>query len=56
LAEALFWAALAGYAVAAVAYLRLGRVGTWGVRLGWLAQTALLGVQAADADGFPWAG
>ena len=56
MAEALFWAALAGYAVAAVAYLRLGRVGTWGVRLGWLAQTALLGVQAADADGFPWAG
>jgi ABC-type uncharacterized transport system permease subunit len=25
------------------------------VRLGWLAQTALLVVQAADADGFPWA-
>ena len=36
--------------------LPAGRVGTWGVRLGWLAQTALLGVQAADADGFPWAG
>ena len=28
---------------------------TWGVRLGWLAQTALLAVQAARADGFPWA-
>jgi ABC-type uncharacterized transport system permease subunit len=24
------------------------------VRLGWLAQTALLGVQAAREDGFPW--
>ena len=28
--------------------------GTWGVRLGWLAQTALLAVQAVRADGFPW--
>jgi ABC-type uncharacterized transport system permease subunit len=55
LAEALFWAALAGYAVASIAYVRLGRVAIWGVRLGWLAQTALLGVQAAQADGFPWA-
>src|SRR5207302_8519111 len=27
---------------------------TWGVRLGWLVQTALLGFQAARADGFPW--
>lgn len=26
----------------------------WGVRLGWLAQTALLVAQAATADGFPW--
>jgi ABC-type uncharacterized transport system permease subunit len=26
----------------------------WGVRLGWLAQTALLVAQAASADGFPW--
>ena len=55
LAEALFWTALAGYALASVAYVRAGRVGTWGVRLGWLAQTALLGVQVARADGFPWA-
>jgi ABC-type uncharacterized transport system permease subunit len=55
LAEAFFWAALAGYALASIAYFRLGRVATWGVRLGWLAQTALLGVQAADANGFPWA-
>src|SRR6267154_1384448 len=33
---------------------RFTRLGTWGVRLGWLAQTALLAVQAARADGFPW--
>ena len=31
-----------------------GRLATWGVRLGWLAQTALLVGQAASADGFPW--
>ena len=55
MAEALFWAALACYAVASIAYVRLGRVGTWGVRLGWLAQTALLAVQVGQADGFPWA-
>src|SRR5438874_1202868 len=55
--EALFWPALLGYGEAALAYssLRFARAGTWGVRLGWLAQTALLGVQAARADGFPWA-
>ena len=34
---------------------RLGRLATWGVRLGWLAQTALLVAQAPRADGFPWA-
>lgn len=58
----LFWPALAGYAEAAVAYAgdtvrpgRLVRFAMWGVRLGWLAQTALLVAQAADADGFPWA-
>ncbi len=33
---------------------RLVRWAMWGVRLGWLAQTALLIAQAADADGFPW--
>jgi ABC-type uncharacterized transport system permease subunit len=61
LAFALFWPALAGYAEAAVAYVgdtmrpgRLVRSAIWGVRVGWLAQTALLVVQAADADGFPW--
>jgi ABC-type uncharacterized transport system permease subunit len=58
----LFWPALVGYAEAAVAYagetVRPGRLGTlaiWGVRLGWLAQTALLIAQASRADGFPWA-
>jgi ABC-type uncharacterized transport system permease subunit len=57
----LFWPALAGYAEAAVAYAgdtvrpgRLVRYAMWGVRLGWLAQTALLVAQAATADGFPW--
>jgi ABC-type uncharacterized transport system permease subunit len=61
LAEGFFWFALAAYALASAAYAgsyrnpgMLGRVGTWGVRLGWLAHTALLGVQAADAAGFPW--
>jgi ABC-type uncharacterized transport system permease subunit len=54
--EALFWPALLGYGEAAVAYAsaRTSRAATWGVRLGWLAQTALLAVQAARADGFPW--
>ena len=62
MAELLVWPALIAYGEAAVAYageLRgpgvAGRVGTWGVRIGWLAQTALLVVQAIDADGFPWA-
>lgn len=59
--ELLVWPALLGYGEAAVAYAgsarnpkRLGRLATWGVRLGWLAQTALLVAQAADAGGFPW--
>src|SRR5579862_6933302 len=34
--------------------MRTSRAATWGVRLGWLAQTALLAVQAARTDGFPW--
>ena len=57
----LFWPALAGYAEAAFAYagdtVRPGRGvrwAMWGVRLGWLAQTAFLVAQAATADGFPW--
>jgi ABC-type uncharacterized transport system permease subunit len=54
--EALFWPALLAYGEAAVAYAspRTSRSATWGVRVGWLAQTALLVVQAARADGFPW--
>jgi ABC-type uncharacterized transport system permease subunit len=61
LAELLFWPALLLYGEAAVGYFgdirrpgRAGRAATWGVRLGWLAQTALLAVQAARDDGFPW--
>lgn len=57
----LVWPALAGYTTAAIAYLgdsvrpgQLSRYAIWGVRLGWLAQTALLVVQAARAEGFPW--
>jgi ABC-type uncharacterized transport system permease subunit len=61
LAELLFWPALLAYGEAAVAYFGearhpglAGRLATWGVRIGWLVQTALLAVQAARADGFPW--
>ena len=61
MAELLVWPALIAYGEAAVAYAgnarrpgSLGRLATWGVRLGWLAQTALLVVQATDAEGFPW--
>jgi ABC-type uncharacterized transport system permease subunit len=61
LVELLFWPALLAYGEAAVAYLgearrpgTSGRFATWGVRIGWLVQTALLVVQAARADGFPW--
>lgn len=57
----LVWPALIGYAEAALAYLgetirpgRLGRYAIWGVRFGWLAQTALLIAQAVHTDGFPW--
>ena len=61
MAELLFWPALVLYGEAAVGYFgdarrpgAAGRAATWGVRLGWLVQTALLGVQAAREDGFPW--
>jgi len=61
LVEALFWPALLLYGEAAVGYLGdvrrpglAGRAATWGVRLGWLAQTALLSVQAVRDRGFPW--
>jgi ABC-type uncharacterized transport system permease subunit len=60
-AEFLFWPALLFYGEAAVGYLgdarhpgRPGRLATWGVRLGWIAQTGLLVAQAARGDGFPW--
>jgi ABC-type uncharacterized transport system permease subunit len=60
-AELLFWPVLVAYGEAAVAFFGdarrpglPGRLGTWGVRIGWLVQTALLVVQAARADGFPW--
>ena len=54
--EVFFWPALVAYGEAAIAYTspRFARLGTWGVRLGWLAQTALLVVQAVRSDGFPW--
>jgi ABC-type uncharacterized transport system permease subunit len=58
--ELLFWPALVAYGEAAVAYAGdvrypgLGRLATWGVRIGWLVQTGLLVVQAERADGFPW--
>ena len=62
MAELLFWPALLLYGEAAVGYFgdarrpgAAGRAATWGVRLGWVAQTALLAVQAAREDGFPWA-
>jgi ABC-type uncharacterized transport system permease subunit len=61
LAEFLFWPALLAYGEAVVAYFgearRPGagaRFGIWGVRIGWLVQTALLAWQAARAEGFPW--
>jgi ABC-type uncharacterized transport system permease subunit len=61
MAELLVWPALIAYGEAAVAYAgelrgpgRYGRIGIWGVRIGWLAQTALLIIQALSADGFPW--
>lgn len=57
--ELLFLPALIGYGEAAVAYAgdawhpgRAGRLATWGVRLGWLAQTALIAVLFAGS--FPW--
>jgi ABC-type uncharacterized transport system permease subunit len=54
--EVLFWPALLAYGEAAFAYTsaRTTRAAIWGVRLGWLAQTALLGAQVVGADGFPW--
>jgi ABC-type transport system involved in cytochrome c biogenesis permease subunit len=60
-AELLVWPALLAYSEAAFAYAgdarspgSYGRLATWGVRLGWLAQTGLLVAQAIRSDGFPW--
>jgi ABC-type uncharacterized transport system permease subunit len=62
MAELLFWPTFLAYGEAAVAYFgetrrpgRAGRLATWGVRVGWLIQTALLAVQAVREDAFPWA-
>jgi ABC-type uncharacterized transport system permease subunit len=54
--EAFFWPAVLGYGEAALAYasVRTSRAATWGVRLGWLAQTALLAAQVVGSDAFPW--
>jgi ABC-type uncharacterized transport system permease subunit len=61
LAELLFWPALIAYGEAAFAYAGnarrpglAGLLATWGVRIGWIAQTGLLVGQAARAEGFPW--
>ncbi len=56
MAELLFWPALLAYGEAALAYAspRFARLGTWGVRVGWLVQTGLLALQATRAEGFPW--
>jgi ABC-type uncharacterized transport system permease subunit len=55
IAELLFWPALILYGEAALGYFSAAwRAALWGVRLGWLAQTALLIAQAAREDGFPW--
>ena len=47
MAELLFWPALLAYGEAAIAYAgdarrpgSMGRLATWGVRIGWLVQTA----------------
>ncbi|MBD0329708.1 MAG: cytochrome c biogenesis protein CcsA, partial [Thermoleophilia bacterium] len=60
-AELFFWPALVAYGEASVALVGEarrpgwpGRAAIWGVRLGWLAQTGLLVVQAASWDGFAW--
>lgn len=61
MAEFLVWPALLAYGTAAVAYAAVlrsprvaGRTAIWCVRLGWIAHTSLLFVQALRDDGFPW--
>jgi ABC-type uncharacterized transport system permease subunit len=54
--EVFFWPALVAYGEAAVAYTspRFTRLAIWGVRIGWILQTALLVAQAVRTEGFPW--
>lgn len=61
MAELLFLPALLAYGEAAVAYAgearhpgRAAGFATWGVRIGWLAQTTLIAAQAADSSSLPW--
>ncbi|MDP8910661.1 MAG: cytochrome c biogenesis protein CcsA [Actinomycetota bacterium] len=61
MAELLFVVSLLAYAEGAVAYAAearrpglAGRLAIWGVRVGWLTQTALLVAQVVRADAFPW--
>lgn len=61
MAELLFWPTLLAYGEAAIAFgastrrpADAGRLAIWGVRVGWLLQTALLAAQALRAEGFPW--
>jgi ABC-type uncharacterized transport system permease subunit len=61
MAELLIWPALIGYGEAAVALVGEarrpglpGRLAIWGVRVGWLAHTALLAAQYGRSEGFPW--
>lgn len=59
--ELLVWPTVVAYGEAALVYAgelrgsrRYETLGIWGVRVGWVAQTALLVAQAVSADGFPW--
>ena len=61
MAELLAWPALVAYGEAAVAYAAVlrrpdlaARLAIWGVRIGWVAHTALLVAQGIRADGFAW--
>jgi ABC-type uncharacterized transport system permease subunit len=60
-AELLFLPALLAYGEAAIAYVGVlrrpdvaTRLAIWGVRVGWVAQTALLVAQAVRVEGFAW--
>lgn len=61
MAELLVWPALLGYGEAAVALVGevrrpglAGRLAIWGVRVGWLAHSALLVTQLTRSGGFEW--